>query len=463
MSIKENRKNYVSAVDRFIVMVGNLLLFIAVWFNWYGKFAFRTNRFWGGIATTFIYLIIYDSFARLYKAYKINTYSIGEILFSQILSFGLTDLIIYVECCLIARQYISILPGSLTAFIQIVFSAIWAFGFKQYYIRLVEPQKTLIICGMSDADEFKNKLQRKYGHLFEIKECVRSDLPIKKLVEKINVVETVILYEVAYGKRTDLMSYCLNEKKTFYITPRISDIIIEGFESRNLIDTPLLKYEYNSDNLARCISKRILDIIFSTLGLLITLPFTSLTMLAIKMEDGGDIFFKQKRYTKNWKVFEIIKFRSMVMDAEKDGKAHPCTAGDTRITKVGKIIRRFRIDEIPQLINVLKGDMSIVGPRPERVEHVHSYTEVLPEFSYRLRVKGGLTGYAQIYGKYNTSPYDKLKLDLMYIENQSFLMDLKLILLTVKTIFILESTEGFSEEKSKEVSNGSDKSIKLKC
>ena len=177
-------------------------------------------------------------------------------------------------------------------------------------------------------------------------------------------------------------------------------------------------------------------------GILILSPVVLITMLAIRLEDGGDIFFKQKRYTKDWKTFEILKFRSMVMDAEKDGKARPCTAGDDRITRVGRIIRRFRIDEIPQLFNVVKGDMSIVGPRPERVEHVHAYVKELPEFAYRLRVKGGLTGYAQIYGKYNTSAYDKLRLDLLYIENQSIWMDLKMILLTIKVLFIPESTEG---------------------
>lgn len=147
--------------------------------------------------------------------------------------------------------------------------------------------------------------------------------------------------------------------------------------------------------------------------------------------------------------FNIYKFRSMVMDAEKDG-AMLCKQNDDRITRVGKVMRRFRIDELPQLFNVLKGDMSIVGPRPERVENVEEYTRQLPEFAYRLRVKGGLTGYAQIYGKYNTSAYDKLKLDLMYIENRSFFMDLKIILLTLKIAFIPESTEGFTEEKSRE-------------
>ena len=172
--------------------------------------------------------------------------------------------------------------------------------------------------------------------------------------------------------------------------------------------------------------------------------------MAIKIEDHGPIFFKQKRCTKNGRVFEIIKFRSMIVNAEKMGVI-PTTDGDSRITKVGNIIRKTRIDEIPQFINILKGDMSFVGPRPERVEHVEEYTRELPEFKYRMMVNGGLTGYAQIYGKYNTSAYDKLRLDLMYIENQSLLLDIKIILLTIRTIFQAESTEGFDKKRSEEI------------
>ena len=172
------------------------------------------------------------------------------------------------------------------------------------------------------------------------------------------------------------------------------------------------------------------------------------------------VFYKQDRCTKDAKVFKIYKFRSMIVDAEKNGFI-PCTSNDNRITKVGKVIRMTRIDELPQIINILKGDMSFVGPRPERVEHVEKYTKELPEFAYRMRVKGGLTGYAQIYGKYNTSAYDKLRLDLMYIENQSFLLDLKILMLTFKIMFIPESTEGFSEEKSKRLSAAKQKSVKV--
>jgi lipopolysaccharide/colanic/teichoic acid biosynthesis glycosyltransferase len=172
--------------------------------------------------------------------------------------------------------------------------------------------------------------------------------------------------------------------------------------------------------------------------------------LAIKLEDGGPVFYKQKRVTIGGNTFDILKFRSMIVNAEELGISIPATGNDPRITKVGKVIRAMRIDELPQILNILKGDMSIVGPRPERVEHVEKYTELIPEFKYRLKVKGGLTGYAQIYGKYNTSAYDKLRMDLMYIEGYSFLLDLKLIITTIRILFSKESTEGFEKQDNQQ-------------
>ena len=173
----------------------------------------------------------------------------------------------------------------------------------------------------------------------------------------------------------------------------------------------------------------------------------------IKSVDGGPIFYTQKRLTINGKIFEILKFRTMKVDAEKDGVARLAGENDTRITGVGKILRASRLDELPQLINIIKGDMSIVGPRPERPEIAREYEKELPEFRYRLKMKAGLTGYAQVYGKYNTTPYDKLKLDLNYIRYFSLWLDFKLIMMTPKILLMKESTEGLSEGKINALSN----------
>ena len=191
------------------------------------------------------------------------------------------------------------------------------------------------------------------------------------------------------------------------------------------------------------ILKRLLDIIVSLVGLILTSPFWAIFAFLIYMEDKGPVFFTQKRMTKNNREFNIIKFRTMKVNVEN----RSATKNDDRITKIGHILRKIRMDELPQILNILIGDMSVVGPRPEMLENVVAYTKEMPEFELRLRVKAGLTGYAQIFGKYNTTPKDKLILDLMYIENYSIFLDIKLILQTVMVFLkIDDSTEGFDEE-----------------
>lgn len=455
MGTKENAtmdpKDNVIEISKSFIGIYIIALFTVVWMGYYNLYAFRTNRVAGGILSIVIYYIIYTYLSKLYKAAKIGTYQIGEIVFSQMLAIGMADAILYIECCLIARAYVNIVPGLITALLQLAGMTVWAVLAKRYFIKHIESSKTLVVYGKDDVDEFTQKLNRKYTHLFKIEERIPSDMPIEELFRKIDQYDTVMLYEIASGVRTETMKYCIEKHKKFYMTPRIADIILQGFENRTLIDTLLLKYEYSYLQPKTYHWKRILDIIVSILCMLFfAIPMLA-AAIAIKLEDGGPVFYKQKRCTKNGKVFNILKFRSMIVNAETDGTVIPCVDNDSRITKVGRVIRRFRIDEMPQIFNVLRGDMSIVGPRPERIEHVKEYTEQLPEFAYRLRVNGGLTGYAQIYGKYNTSAEDKLKLDLIYIENQSLLLDLKLIMLTLKIIFIPESTEGFAEEKSKRI------------
>ena len=176
--------------------------------------------------------------------------------------------------------------------------------------------------------------------------------------------------------------------------------------------------------------------------LVITSPIMLVTALVIKLYDKGPVLYKQVRCTRDAKEFEILKFRSMRVDAEKDGVARLASKHDSRITPIGKFIRAVRIDELPQLINILKGEMSFIGPRPERPQIIAQYMEEMPEFAFRMKVKAGLAGYAQVYGKYNTTPYDKLKLDLFYIENYTVWLDLKLMLLTLKILFSPDSTEG---------------------
>lgn len=439
----------ISNCAKSILQIWNIGFFAYIWMIYYNAYTF--DKYWqpGGVITIFLYIVLYNCLCNIYKAFRFASSSIGETVFSQVISFGISDLIFYIQCCLIYNQYVNIWPGVLTVCIQILGTLLIVIHTKRYLVKKVAPKKTALIYGSKATKEdmiaFAERMLGKYNHLFAIEYVGNEAEDITILEENINACDNVLFFEVDSPIRVHLLDISIRGRKSVYFTPSLDDILLQGCSPKHLLDTPLLKYEYAFEK--GYYSKRLWDIVISLFILIFTAPILLLTAIAIKLEDGGPVFFKQERCTKDSKIFSILKFRSMIVDAEKNGVT-PCTANDSRITKVGKIIRSTRIDELPQLINILKGDMSFVGPRPERIEHVEQYCKELPEFAYRMRVKGGLTGYAQIFGKYNTSAYDKLRMDMMYIENQSFLLDLKIIMLTFRTIFTPESTEGFTEEKS---------------
>ena len=270
------------------------------------------------------------------------------------------------------------------------------------------------------------------------------------VLDGINSCDAIVFMEIDARRRAEYMEKCLEQRKVFFFVPEFADIICRGCAVKTFLDTPLMRYDYNYEKRRSYVFKRACDIFFSLLFLILLSPVMLAAAIAVRMEDGGPVFYRQERVTLDGKTFNIVKFRSMVVDAERFG-AVPATENDPRITRVGRLLRQTRIDELPQLLNILAGHMSFVGPRPERILHVALYQQQVPEFKYRLRVKGGLTGYAQVYGKYNTSPEDKLKLDMLYIENQSLLLDFKLVLLTIKIIFRPESTEGFDDARSAQI------------
>ena len=257
----------------------------------------------------------------------------------------------------------------------------------------------------------------------------------------------VLIGDISVEERTPLIKFCYGHSIRVYLLPKITDVILMGAEELHVFDSPMLLTREYSLSVEQRFMKRTIDIICALLLLLFALPFMLITAVLIKLYDGGPILYKQIRCTLDQREFHILKFRSMKTDAEKDGVARLASKNDSRITPVGKFIRKCRIDELPQLINILRGDMSFIGPRPERPEIIDRYLEVMPEFAYRMKVKAGLAGFAQVYGKYNTSPYDKLKLDLTYIENYSVWLDIKLMLLTLKILFWPDSTEGIEEEQ----------------
>jgi lipopolysaccharide/colanic/teichoic acid biosynthesis glycosyltransferase len=264
-----------------------------------------------------------------------------------------------------------------------------------------------------------------------------------QLKDKIVKADTVILYEVPVDVRKEVTDWCYQNLKNIYYNPSVSDIIQHSSRQTVIDDIPFYAWQFHLIGFEQRIIKRLMDLCISLILLVLTSPILLISAICIRRNDGGSVFFRQKRATANGKVFEIYKFRTMKENVEN----RSATRDDDRITGVGRVLRKYRIDELPQLINIVKGDMSLVGPRPEMMENVEDYTRELPEFRYRLRMKAGLTGYAQIFGKYNTSSRDKLMLDLMYIENYSLVKDIQLLFQTVLVIFKAdESTEAFGDK-----------------
>lgn len=445
-------KKTITNTAKFVISVWNIGLFIIVWVGFYNSRTYHSHDEIGCIISCFLYAGIYWWFCNTYHAFKLASSPVPESIFNQVISFGISDFILYLICLISSHGYINIIPGVLTALLQGFGTVAFILFTKHYFIQHVEPKETIIIYGAhaseQEAEMFGIRLLKKYSHLYTIRKYLSANNEPTELFSAIDQFHTIILYEITGEQREILLKICGEKHKKFYFTPDIGDLICQGSTYKQLLDTPLMKYDYSYEAIKEYGIKRILDIIFSLFFLILLSPLLFVVAICIKVEDHGPIFYKQKRCTKDGKVFKMIKFRSMIPNAEKNGVI-PCIENDPRVTKVGKFIRTHRIDEIPQLINILRGDMSFVGPRPERLEHVKQYTRDMPEFSYRLRVKGGLTGYAQIYGKYNTSAYDKLRLDLMYIENQSLIEDIKIVMLTFRTLFQRDSTEGFEQDASR--------------
>lgn len=304
-----------------------------------------------------------------------------------------------------------------------------------------------MIYGDRPATELVNKLETRRDK-YAIYGAIHAHAGLDVIAEKVKDYQAVLIGDIAAETRNEILKYCYGNGIRAYVMPKISDIILMGGDKIHVFDTPFLLSKGYSLSFDQRFWKRCIDLVIAIPIFIVASPFMLLTAIAIKLCDGGPVLYKQIRCTKDNKEFSILKFRSMVVDAEKEGEAVLAKEHDERITPVGKVIRATRLDEFPQLFNVLRGEMSLVGPRPERPEIIAEYEEEMPEFAFRTRVKAGVTGFAQIYGKYNTVPYDKLKLDLFYIENYSLWTDLKLILMTVKTMMRKDSTEGIDENQT---------------
>lgn len=426
--------------------------FSIVWYSCYSDeimLPFYRRGNWVIIA---IYVVLMLLFSNVFGGLKTGYLRRTDTFYSQSLSMFCVNTVAYFQISLIERHFSQLVPMLLLTLIDIAILPIWIIVTNKLYFSFFPPRKLVIIYGERAAAELVKKMSRRVDK-YMICESVSADHSLKDMQTAIDKYEGVILCDMPGQLRNDILKYCFEKKIRVYVAPKISDIIIRGAEDIRLFDTPLLLCRNSGLTLEQRFVKRLFDLLFSIIVGIILLPISIIIALLIKLEDGGSVLYKQKRLTLDDRIFYVYKFRSMIPNAEQNG-AQLATDNDSRITKVGRILRKFRLDEIPQILNILKGDMSVVGPRPERPELAHKYEKYIPEFDFRLRVKAGLTGYAQVTGLYDTSPYDKLKMDMMYIEQYSLLLDLRIIMMTIKTmIFPGESNEETKRHEQQEADN----------
>lgn len=428
----------------------NTAAFAVCWYAYYEKWLYLTFEGYGDYMVIGFFCALYTVFVHLYGGFDLLTSRVSELIYSHVISLAMTGFFMFVVLWMLIRAYVPhILPLLLCLAVCAAFSALWSLIASRLTDKIVPAKKTVLIYDNKEA--YKNGVQiaKTQRNRLEMVGEAEASRPLDALEAQLRDTgaEAVLLCGIASSRRNDILKYCIDHDILAYVRPNIGDLLISNGQNLRMNHLPVLLCQRAAPSVFYLGFKRLMDILISGAALILTSPFMLATAIAIKAYDGGPVMFTQKRMTLNRKEFVIHKFRSMKVDADKGGKGIVTMQNDDRITPVGKFIRACRLDELPQLYDIFIGNMTIVGPRPERLETIELYEKDMPEFGLRLQVKAGLTGYAQVYGKANTSPYDKLQMDLMYIGEQGVLTDLKIILATIKILFMPESTEGFAEEK----------------
>ena len=443
-----NNRDQYKGILRFwasaILMMLQTGIYTYAWFNWYAD-AGLDYFFRGNYVVIGLYALISFFFMKAFGCFQIGKVKTGETIFTQILSTLCVNAVTHLQLCLIGvwRLTENLAPILYMTAADIVLVILWAILVTWVFAKLYPPRAILMIYGEREAVNLLRKMKIREDK-YDVRESISCNVDWDILTAKIDQYGAVLMADISSDIRNKILKYCFNNHIRCYAVPKISDIMIMSAEKIQISDTALLLFRNQGLSAGQRCIKRIFDIVVGVIAVIIASPVMLVIAIAIKLCDGGPVFFTQDRLTQDGKVFKLYKFRSMYVNREN---TEYCLTRehDKRVTPVGKIIRNIHFDELPQIFNILKGDMSFVGPRPECPGLAEEYQQIVPEFDFRLKMKAGLTGYAQVYGKYNTTPLDKLKLDMEYIERYNFLLDLKLILLTVKILFQKENTEGIKE------------------
>lgn len=447
MKKKSLKKTLLMHSMKILELVMNVVLFYKAWNLYLEGNQILSDDLFVQIMVPASYAIIVTLLVRIYNSFDIGMSRVSEVVYSLTLADIIAGGFFYIMICMSSLTLFNPLPLLGLIAIQMVWNIGWAFSANKLYFHLHAPKKTVIIY---QRDEDLSKLEEihYFSSKFNVQKRLRDPNDIEHVIQEIHGYDVVFVSGIPASLRNEIIKYCVDKGIHSYIVPLVGDIVIAAAKHMKRVSVPILRIRRASPQPEFLLIKRTFDIVASLITLIITAPVMLVTALLIKLYDGGPVFYKQVRLTRDRREFKIIKFRSMRVDAEKDGVARLARENDDRITPIGKFIRAVRFDELPQLFNILNGSMTIVGPRPERPEISAEYEKMMPSFGLRLQVKAGLTGYAQVYGRYNTEPSDKLKMDLMYINNMSVAEDFKLIFATIKILFMPESTEGVAEGKN---------------
>lgn len=455
MKSYEKYKRLIKLLFSTIIILLPVSVYGFVWIAYYNEKILQAPFFRrGNWLVILLYGVLLVFFLQMYGGFKVGYLRKGNLLYSQFLSVFFTNLFTYFQIAIIDKRFLNPLPLVVMNLAEFGLILLWTMVFQLVYGKIFPPRKMLLISGERSDYHLLEKINAR-DDKYEICKVVNYRRGVESLKKEIDKYDAVIIGDIPSHDRNILLKYCFEASIRSYSVPKISDILLRSSDELNLFDSPLLLSRNMGLTVEQQWVKRGMDLLLSCLGFIIALPFFGIISLCIKLTDGGPVFYKQIRLTKGGREFEIYKFRTMVEDAERIGGPQLAMEHDSRVLPVGRFLRATRMDELPQLINIIKGDMSIVGPRPERPELAAEIQKEIPEFGYRLKVKAGLTGYAQVYGKYNSTSYDKLKLDLAYIRKYSILLDLKLICMTPKILFIKESTEGIMVEKNEKNTSAS--------
>lgn len=432
-----------------LCLAGQIGIYAYYWYTSYYESVKIYLEFWekGHWLVVAIYGILLLFFSNMYGGMRIGYLKNLEVIFSQIFATLLVNIITYCQISLMVREPFHVPSYVSMMALQAVWVIVWIMIASMIYKNIFPPRKLLLVHGDRPIEDILRKFASRKDK-FEVSKCMHIRAGVDAVnKEALERYDAVVLWDISVEDRNKILKFCYGQSIRIYLMPKIPDVILKGAEELHLFDTPLFLTREYVLTIEQRFMKRCIDLFCSLILFILASPFMLLIALAVKLYDGGPVLYKQVRCTTGGRQFSILKFRSMRVDAEKDGVARLAAKNDSRITPVGKFIRKVRLDELPQLLNIIRGDMSFIGPRPERPEIIAQYMEVMPEFVFRMKVKAGLAGYAQVYGKYNTTPYDKLKLDLAYIENYSVWLDLKLMLLTLKVLLWPDSTEGVENDQ----------------